>query len=134
MGHAMHYEVHEDSEKRLLVIVTHGGADAQGFEDYTRDILAHPLCGPGWIVLVDHRDLDFSGLTRQDVERYRNFCATHLAPTDTSASEGIRVASVMGDGMAYGIARQWEIPLKSEVSFMHRTFLSYSEAVEWLGV
>lgn len=130
----MQYEIQEEHEKRLMVIRTHGRADVEGFEDYTRESRARAIWGPGLVVLVDHRDLDLSSFSRRDVERYRDFCSELFTAPDTDNSAKIRIASVVADGIGYGVARQWEIPLRGDLSFVHRTFLSYSEAVNWLGV
>lgn len=116
-------------EKYFVIIRTHGYATLDGFKAFVTDLLQDTNWVRGMSILVDHRDVDFSGISKVDVDKYQNFI---IAYADIIGPA--RIAAVMSGVLGYGLGRMWEIPLRCEVVFEHHVFYSIHDAVTWLGI
>lgn len=116
-------------KKNFVIIRTHGHATLEGFKTFVIDLLKDTQWVKGMTILVDHRDVDFNGISKVDVDTYRNFIIENsdiIGPA--------RIAAVVSEALGYGLGRMWEIPLRCEVAFEHHVFYSISDAVTWLGI
>ncbi|BBO16946.1 conserved hypothetical protein [Candidatus Brocadia pituitae] len=111
-------------KKNFVIIRTHGHATLEGFKIFVIDLLNDTQWVKGMTILVDHRDVDFNGISKSDVDTYRNFIVENsdiIGPA--------RIAAVMSEALGYGLGRMWEIPLRCEVAFEHHVFYSINDAV-----
>lgn len=116
-------------EKHLVIIYTGGVATIKGFEAFVNEVLGHPDWVTGMIVIADHRQLDFTGLSTADVENFRHFIKTNAKRIGSA-----RIATIVKDKSSYGLTRMWEIPLEDAVTFDHCVFYSPADAKAWLGI
>jgi hypothetical protein len=77
-------------------------------------------------ILIDHRAVDFTQLSYEDVETR----AQHLVVT---AQHGGKVAVVLGSTVAYGLYRQLELMAGDALAVDMHLFRSVDDARAWLA-
>ena len=109
---------------------TSGVATVEGFSSWLLEGLSDPRKRSGLRVIIDHRQLDTSGMRIEDVER-RVEIAAKEAPRFTD----IHVAVVVGREVEFGILRMLEslFEARSELRSILRVFRSIEQARSWLS-
>ena len=69
----MNYEIAYIEAENLFLVTTKGKMMSREFIKMGADILAHKNWQPGGNVVFDHRLLDFSGATQNDLDVIRDF-------------------------------------------------------------
>ncbi len=110
-------------------MIASGKADADGLIAAGERLHSDSNFRPGLRVLVDHRQVDWSHMTEDDVRRTVDLLAVNPAP------EIMYCAMVMGRPVDYGIARmrQHYVEARSELSLELRVFTTLEDARDWLA-
>jgi len=113
---------------RFVLLTTYGTGSARGFDEMMKALISAPEWESGAPQLVDHRKLDLSGLSSDDMRDIRDIIRKH--------QEGLgdgRCAFVMGSLLGYGLARMYELLGGGEIHSDLGVFYTVDEAVEWLA-
>jgi hypothetical protein len=123
----MEFEI-EWVDPSLVICRTSGGASAEGYEAMMQVLTADARFRPGVDLIVDHTNVDVSGLTAEDIERVAGLRARYAG--DVPA----RAAGVVGPGspMRYGLGRMFGSFVDTRSSTGVMIFETVSEAVAWL--
>jgi hypothetical protein len=109
-----------------VLVTTRGPATVDGLRQVAQVLLELEEKLPGGCYLLDHRLLDFSGVSGESLrERARDL------RTKTGENRVARVASVVGTTADYGLVRM--MALAGDYTFELRPFLSLEEARAWLA-
>ena len=109
-------------------VKTRGLATLASMRGFTRELMALPEFRPNAMILIDHRDVDFSSFTVSDA-RSRVEDAVLLGERFKDA----RIAIVVGSVADYGIHRQMELIAGDRYTFKTRPFTDLDEARAWLA-
>ena len=108
------------------ILTTAGDATLEGFRQGIQALVDEPRFRSGMPILVDHRSLDVSGMSANDVRAVGDFTASFSDRIGPS-----RVAIVVPDTLTFGFVRMGETQADlAQLSL--RIFYSFPEAVEWL--
>jgi hypothetical protein len=107
---------------------TRGLATLTDLRAFTRALIELPEFRPGVLLLVDHRDVDFSSFTSNDA-RSRVEDAVLLG----EMFGGARIAIVLGSTADYGIHRMMELIAGDRYTFKTCAFTDLDEAHAWLA-
>jgi hypothetical protein len=127
MTTAMEFELDWIDEK-LVVGRTFGPASVKGFEAMFEELIKQPGFGPGLRMLADHRQLDVSTLSVDDIEAIAELRARYASEID------MRSALVVGPDspLRYGMARMFQAMATAGREVSIRIFSDYGEALSWL--
>ena len=125
----MGYEITCGGDPEDATITTWGTATIEGLNAWVQEGLADSRYRPGMHVLIDHRQLDWSGLSPEDVHK-----RVELFARDAAVLDSARAAVVMGTPVEFGIARmeQAYVELEAELKIKIRIFFSIEDARGWL--
>jgi hypothetical protein len=123
------YEITWGGDPEDARITTWGTASIEGLDAWVHEGLSDARFRPGMHLLIDHRRLDWSGLSPQDVRDRIELFARDAAHLDSA-----RAAVVMRAPVDFGIARmeQAYVELQPELNFELGVFLTIEDAREWL--
>jgi hypothetical protein len=126
----MQYEIVWGGDPEDLLVTTRGTATLDELSFWIREAICDPRYRPGMRVLVDHREVDWSGLTPEDIR-------THVAAFTVDAERigHSYCAMVMGKPVDFGIARMKEQYAEADPTFEAeiQVFASVDDARRWLG-
>ena len=125
----MGYKITWGGDPEDACVTTWGTATIEGLGTWVQEGLSDPRYRPGMHVLIDNRQLDWSGLSPEDVhERIKLFAR------DAVRLDSARAAVVMGAPVDFGIARmeQAYVELEPELEIEIRIFFTIEDAREWL--
>lgn len=125
----MDHQIRDDRDDRFLVVRTRGVMNGEDYLDMARAILRHPRHRPGGAALFDHRDLDFSQVTLEDLEKIRTFHREH-----EDQIGGGKTAILLGPGRVEAWQQLWSQGRKIRSANQVMLFESEAEAIEWLNV
>ena len=125
----MGYEITWGGDPEDATVTTWGTATIEGLDAWVQEGLSDPRYRPGMHVLIDNRQLDWSGLSLEDVHK-----RVELFVRDAVGLDSARAAVVMGAPVEFGIARmeQAYVEIEPELAIKIRIFLSIEDAREWL--
>jgi hypothetical protein len=111
-------------------ITTWGTATAEGLDVWVQEALSDSRFHAKMRLLVDHRQLDWSGLSSDDVHERVKLFANDAAHLDSA-----RLAVVMGTQVDFGMARmeQAYIDIDPDLKMKTRVFFTIEDAREWLS-
>jgi hypothetical protein len=109
-------------------VKTRGLATLDAMRAFSHALIALPGFRPDALLLIDHRDVDFSLFTTSDA-RSRVEDALMLG----EKFGGARIAVVVGSVADYGIHRQMELIAGDRYTFKTRPFTDLDEAHAWLA-
>jgi hypothetical protein len=114
-----------DPDRRLAVAVGEGRCDLAAALDTLQRLAADPALGPGFGVLVDLRDADYT----PSIGEARALAAFYASPAGLL---GHRLARVVRKPVDYGVGNMIAT-LAGLRGGQVRTFRSVREALAWLG-
>lgn len=121
----MPFQIAIDSHRQMATLVGSGSTDAPGFRAALLRLVADPDFVPGYRVLVDARDLDYTPTPNET----RMFVEFHMSlPSLRTSKVAVVVTKLVDFGMANMFASLCELRDAPVCSF-----LSLSAAEEWLG-
>ena len=125
----MGYEITWGGDPEDVRVTTWGTASIEGLDAWVQEGISDPRYRPGMHVLVDHRRLDWSGLSPDEVQERTESFARDAARLGTA-----RAAVVMGAPVDFGVARmeQAYVELEPALKIEIKIFLSIEDAREWL--
>lgn len=110
-----------------VVVRTSGRAVLSGFTAYLAELVADERYRPGMGILVDHSDLDASGLVTADARAFAAVVA------DMGERVGVTAFACVAPGpVMYGISRAFEA-YSEDSGVRTRVFSSADEARAWLA-
>jgi hypothetical protein len=121
------YRIVFGGDPQDVTITTSGTATLAAFDAWIEEVLTDPRYRPGMKVLVDHRQVDGSNFTADDVRAL----ADANIRNDSRIGPSI-VAKVMGEPYKYGLARMWQAYVEGRLALQTRVFYGIDEALEWL--
>ncbi len=130
----MHYELRFLPEKNLVIGSASGDPTPKEMIAMAEGKYRHPNWRPGMSTLVDLRELHISKMNAKDLEQFQKLTSNLIQELGFEAIGRTQDATVVSRSVDYGIVRQWETPMGDDVPFEHRVFLSYTEAMDWLGI
>jgi hypothetical protein len=122
----MNFQCKEHPE--YLELILSGRADASDWEAMQQAIYSHPTWEPGKHLLADFRQLDCTEVTPGDI-----FKTTFLTVKSTRLLGNGRLAALMGDDLAYGLARMFLGYAEEKMINTTKLFRDRTHAVAWLG-
>ena len=123
----MEYSIKFDKKEDLLVIKTEGTMNSLDYISMAQDILRYPDHRSGGNSVFDHRDLDFSHVRLEDLERIRAF---HVKNEERIGSG--KSAFLFGKGRAEAWIKLWSMGEKIKTSNRVRIFEDDVKMLEWL--
>lgn len=114
-----------------IVVRTAGIATVAGLDEFTRAAVADERRRPGMRVLIDHRALDWTDFSREDVFARSEALRAYLFEAEVSA-----VAVVLGSSLGYGLQRMMQAhtgDAAERASVRFGAFRTIDEAEEWLA-
>jgi hypothetical protein len=126
----MEFEIIWGGDPEDVCIRTRGVATVEGFSAWLLEGLNDPRKRSGLRVLVDHRQLDTSGMRYKDVER-----RVEIAAREKPRFSDAHVAVVVGREVEFGVLRMLEslFEARPELRSILRIFRSIDEARAWLA-
>lgn len=126
----MEYEITWGGDPEDASVTTWGTATAEGLDAWVQEALSDSRFHAKMRFLADYRQLDWSGLSPNDVHNRVELFAKDAAHLDSA-----RLAVVMGTLVDFGIARmeQAYIELDPDLEIKTRVFFAIEDAREWLG-
>ena len=123
------YEITWGGDPEDVCVTTWGTASIEGLDAWVQEGLSDSRYRPGMHILIDHRQLDWGGLSPADMHERVELFARHAVRLDSA-----RAAVVMRASVDFGMARmeQTYIDLEPELGIAIRIFLSLEDAREWL--
>jgi hypothetical protein len=124
------YEITWGGDPEDARVTTWGTASIEGLDAWVQEGLSDPRYRPGMHILIDHRQLDWRGVSPENMHE-----RVELFVRDTVRLDHACAAVVMGVPIEFGIARMEEayVELEPELGIKVRIFLSIEDAREWLG-
>ncbi len=111
-----------------IVVRTRGLAAVEGFSAFLSDVVTHPDWRSGMDLLLDHRDLDGSALSEEDIHQL-----TDEAVAIDGELGGGRWAVVLANDLGFGLARMWQSVPEGKGIPRRRLFRVVEEAEAWLA-
>jgi hypothetical protein len=112
-----------------VIVTTSGAATPEAFQALRDEIFSDPRYTPGSSMLIDHTQLDMSGLSSDEIRR--------VAQSDKHRYDETRpardVAVVVAQPAWYGLMRMWQTHYgEGEGAARTRVVTSREEAYEWV--
>jgi hypothetical protein len=123
---AMEFRIEFGGEPQDVTLTTSGRANADGFRQMNEELVSDPRFRPGMAILVDHSELDVSGLGPDDVEAIG---ASVIRLGDLIGPSP--VAIVGADMMTVAVSRVSRA-YASPAPLRARSFYGRDEALAWL--
>ncbi|HEY5159436.1 MAG TPA: hypothetical protein VII83_00035 [Gaiellaceae bacterium] len=126
----MEYEIIWGGDPEDVCIRTRGVATVEGFSAWLLEGISDPRKRPGLRVLIDHRQLDTSRMSIEDVER-----RVEIAAREEPHFDDVHVAVVVEREVDFGIQRMLGslFEARPELRSILRVFRSIDEARLWLA-
>ena len=125
----MEYEITWGGDPEDACVTTRGEAALEGFDAWVQEGLSDPRYHAGMSVIVDHRALDWSGVSLKDVQ-----ARLELFRRDTNRMGSIRTAMVMRAVVDFGLARMYQayVEMQPDLQIEIGVFSSIEDAREWI--
>jgi hypothetical protein len=125
------YEISWGGDPEDACVTTRGEASLEGFNSWMEEGLSDPRYREGISFILDHRQLDWSGISLQDVQD-----RIELTKQDSDRYGRVRVAMVMRAAVDFGLARMYQayIELQSDLQIEIGVFISIEDAREWIRI
>jgi hypothetical protein len=127
MTERMQFELEFTDDGRLALIRTWGCATIEGCREYFEALFNHPQWHDEIDTLADHRELDPSRLSSDDLRSLASL--TRVMATQIGSG---RLAMVVSTPLSFGLARMWMALTEPHADGETRVFYSYDEARDWL--
>ena len=124
----MHHEITFNQDCNYILIRTYGLTTLEGVLAFIRDLIDHPQFKPGRNIVQDHREVQASALSSDDIRSIASFTQQHREELGNG-----KCALVMRATADFGMARMWESYADGHISLITRTFLSFSDAEQWIN-
>jgi hypothetical protein len=123
------YEITWGGDPEDVCVTTWSTVSIEGLDAWVEEGLSDSRYRPGMHILIDHRQLDWGGLSPADMHERVELFARHAVRLDSA-----RAAVVMRASVDFGMARmeQTYIDLEPELGIAISIFLSIEDAREWL--
>jgi hypothetical protein len=124
------YEITWGGDPEDARVTTRGEASFEGFVAWMQEGLSDPRYREGMSFILDHRELDWSGISLEDVQE-----RIELFKRDTDRVGRIRAAMVMRSAVDFGLARMYQayVELQPDLQIEIGVFISIEDAREWIG-
>jgi hypothetical protein len=123
----MKYKITFDESARVLVVKTSGAMTGADFIKMAEDLLKHPECASGGNVIFDHSDLDFSGVSVEELEVIRRFHQKN----ENRIGDG-KSAMVVKPGFLQKWHELWGQGQKIKTKNKVTVFENFSNAASWV--
>jgi hypothetical protein len=123
----MGWELTWGGDPEDLLITTWGVATLDGLDNYAREGMTDERFRPDMRLLVDHRRLDFTGLTSSDFRERADSVAARSA-----VAPDLAIAVVVGRTVDYGLLRMQATLIADRTGDQYALFYSMDEARQWL--
>ena len=124
----MEFEISFIEVKGYFLIKTSGETTPHDIERSLNEVTNHPNWTRGTDIVFDNRMEDLSKLSSDDIKdislKFLKF---------NRELKGSKIALVMPEDFAYGLARMWEIHTQNVASFVSTVFRSLDDATKWVG-
>lgn len=125
----MDYEITWGGDPEDAHVTTSGEASMEGFTAWMQEGLADPRYREGMSIIIDHRELDWSGVSLGGVQD-----RIELFKRNAKRVRRIRAAMVMRAAVDFGLARMYQayVELQPDLQMEIGVFLSIEDAREWI--
>jgi hypothetical protein len=125
----MEYEITWGGDPEDACVTTRGEASLEGFGAWMQEGLSDPRYREGISFIVDHRELDWSGVSLKGVQD-----RIELFKQDSNRIGRVRAAMVMRAVVDFGLARMYQayIELQPDLQIEIGVFTSIEDAREWI--
>jgi len=125
----MEYEITWGGDPENACVTTRGEASLESLVAWMQEGLSDPRYREGMSIILDHRELDWSGISVQDVQD-----RIELFKTDSDRFGRVRVAMVMRAVVDFGLARVFQayIEMQPDLQIEIGVFISIEDAREWI--
>ena|SRR5450759_1828182 len=125
----MEHEISWGGDPEDASVTTRGEASLEGFYAWVQEGLSDPRYREGMSIIVDHRELDWSGISLQDVQ-----ARIELFKKDSHLLGRIRAAMVMRAAVDFGLARMYQayVELQPDLQIEIGVFTSIEAARAWI--
>ena len=125
----MEHEISWGGDPEDASVTTRGEASLEGFYAWVQEGLSDPRYREGMSIIVDHHELDWSGISLQDVQ-----ARIELFKKDLQLLGRIRAAMVMRAAVDFGLARMYQayVELQPELQIEIGVFTSIEAARAWI--
>ena len=125
----MEYEITWGGDPEDARVTTRGEASLEGFDAWVQEGLSDPRYREGMSIIIDHRALDWSGISLGDVHE-----RLELFRRETDRVGRIRAAMVMRAVVDFGLARMYQAYIETQPNLLIEVgvFLSIEDARKWL--
>jgi hypothetical protein len=126
----MEHEINWDSNPEDAYVSASGVTSVEAMKDCQQELTSDPRFRPGMRVLIDHRRVDWSRATPEDV---RN--VIDMLVQSTARFGATYCAMVMGKAVDFGVARmqQHYADVDSKLQIEFRVFSTIEAARSWLA-
>ena len=123
----MEFEISFVKEKSYFIIKTSGDTTPDDVEASLKQVFNSPYWSNGTHILYDNRLENLHNLSSDDVQKIS------LKFTQFNDKlENSKIALVMPNDIAFGLARMWEIYTENTASFRTNVFRSMDDAIKWI--
>lgn len=124
----MEHEITWGSDPEDAYVSASGAATVEAMNDCQQALISDPRFRPGMRVLIDHRLVDWSRMTPEDVRK-----VVDMLVRSTARFGATYCAMVMGKQVDFGIARmqQHYAEANSELQIEFRVFSTIEDARSW---
>lgn len=123
----MKHQLMFDSESKILFGTTEGTATLEGFARYISELAGHPDLSSCVGIISDHRKLDTSPISSEEIGVMVRRAATHREKW-----LGKKHPIVVGEVAAFGLARMYEIVAEDKVGAQAYVCYTLEEARAWI--
>ena len=125
----MEYEITWGGDPEDGRVTTRGEASFEGFNAWVQEGLSDPRYHEGISFIVDHRELDWSGISLKNVKQQ-----IEIFRRNTNRVGRIRAAMVMRAAVDFGLARMYQAYVESQPNLQIEigVFVSIEDAREWI--
>ena len=125
----LEFELNWDSSgPEDLLLTTRGIASAEGIAAYRQAINADARLRPDILILVDHRELDWSQMTSPQIRTESSVFQRDARPLGNAT-----MAVVMGSTLDFGLMRMLHSQIPADVEIERAVFYSIEDARAWLA-
>jgi hypothetical protein len=123
------YEITWGGDPEDARVTTRGEASFDGFVAWMQEGLSDPRYRERMSIILDYRELDWSGISLEDVQD-----RIKLFKTDSNRFGRVRVAMVMRATVDFGLARMYQAHIEAQPDLQIEigVFTSIENAREWI--
>ena len=124
----LEFELLWDGDPEDLLVTTWGAATPEGIRAHREAINENERLRPGMLILIDHRRLDWSGMSTPEIR-----AQSALFPRDAERLGAASLAVVMGSSVDYGLMRMLHAQIPGNMQLDAAIFTTIEDARAWLA-